>query len=233
MSFFPNGIVELEIIKMDPIIWKIKMPEHWRPFRVVPSLSVFLPKVLLTVILFVCGKYNCSLWLTDTQMQLTVWRHDKTYYGTFPKLKLKRKIFKMATLTFDLDFVKVDPHAKFREPRSNSSAVRELSKGHTHRHTNGTDFIPSTADMGGKKLISALNIHCTTLKVHWKPAVYTQCTLRMFRVLGVCTAATLLRMLGTFSGQKCKVKLTKIRVDTVYPELCICFWRENDQDESG
>ena len=34
---------------------------------------------------------------------------------------------------------------------SNSSAVRALTDGHTdtHTHTDGTDFIPSTADAGG------------------------------------------------------------------------------------
>ncbi len=34
---------------------------------------------------------------------------------------------------------------------SNGSAVRELNDRQTHRHTDGTDFRPSTADAGGNK----------------------------------------------------------------------------------
>ena len=36
---------------------------------------------------------------------------------------------------------------------SNGSVVRELNDGHTHTHTDGTDFIPSTADAGGKNVL--------------------------------------------------------------------------------
>ncbi len=46
---------------------------------------------------------------------------------------------------------------------SNGSAVRALTDGHTdkqtNRHTDGTDFIPSTADAGGNDaVLSALGM---------------------------------------------------------------------------
>ena len=52
------------------------------------------------------------------------------------------------TLTFELglDLIKVNPHTKFRDPRSNGSAVRALTNRHTDSQTDGTDFIPSTAE---------------------------------------------------------------------------------------
>ncbi len=60
------------------------------------------------------------------------------------------------TLTFELiqDIIKVNACTKFWVCMSNGSAVRELTDAHTHTHTDrqtdGTDFIPSTADAGGK-----------------------------------------------------------------------------------
>ena len=46
--------------------------------------------------------------------------------------------------------MKVILHTKFRGPRSNGSARRALTNRHTDGQTDGTDFIPSTADAGGK-----------------------------------------------------------------------------------
>ncbi len=60
------------------------------------------------------------------------------------------------TLTFKLvrDIIKVILPAKFLVRTSNGSAVRALTDRQTHRHidtqTHRTDFIPSTADAGGK-----------------------------------------------------------------------------------
>ncbi len=53
-------------------------------------------------------------------------------------------------MTFELiqDIVKVNACTKFWVPTSNGSAMRELTD--THTQTDGTDFIPSTADAGGK-----------------------------------------------------------------------------------
>ncbi len=57
------------------------------------------------------------------------------------------------TLTFELiqDIVKVNPSTKFWVRIFNGSAGRALTNEHTHTQTHGTDFIPSTADAGGKK----------------------------------------------------------------------------------
>ncbi len=61
------------------------------------------------------------------------------------------------TLTFELvqDIIKVNPCTKFHDGTSNGSAVRALTDRqtdtHTHRHTDGSVFITSTADAGGNK----------------------------------------------------------------------------------
>ncbi len=57
------------------------------------------------------------------------------------------------TLTFELirDIIKVNASTKFRVCMSNGSAVRAFTD--THTHTDGTDFIPSTATQEGKMLI--------------------------------------------------------------------------------
>ncbi len=54
------------------------------------------------------------------------------------------------TLAFELirDIVKVNACPKFWVRMSNSSAARQLTDAHTQ--TDGTDFIPSTTDAGGK-----------------------------------------------------------------------------------
>ena len=56
------------------------------------------------------------------------------------------------TLTIELiqDIIKGNPHTKLWVGRSHGSAVRALADGQTAWQTNGTDFIPSTADEGGK-----------------------------------------------------------------------------------
>ncbi len=53
------------------------------------------------------------------------------------------------TLTFELvrDIVKMNPCAKFWVHTLNCSAVRAL----TNKQTDGTDFMPSTADAGGTR----------------------------------------------------------------------------------
>ena len=57
------------------------------------------------------------------------------------------------TIELDLDIIEIHSCAKSRVCMSNGSGVRELNDRHTHTHrwTDGTDFIPSTADVGGKK----------------------------------------------------------------------------------
>ncbi len=57
------------------------------------------------------------------------------------------------TLTFELirAVIKLKLYTKFQVCRSNGSAVRVLNNRQMHRHTDGTDFIPSTADAGGNK----------------------------------------------------------------------------------
>ncbi len=56
------------------------------------------------------------------------------------------------TLTFELIrySIKVKIPTKFRILMSNRSDVRVLTDRHTDRRTDGNDFIPSTADAGGK-----------------------------------------------------------------------------------
>ncbi len=58
------------------------------------------------------------------------------------------------TLTFELiqDIIMVNTCTKYWVRRSNGLDVRELTDAHTHTQTDGTDFIPSTADAGGKNL---------------------------------------------------------------------------------
>ncbi len=60
------------------------------------------------------------------------------------------------TLTIELiqDIVKVNACPKFWVRTSNGSAVSQLTDAHTHTQTDGTDFIPSTADAGGNKIDS-------------------------------------------------------------------------------
>ncbi len=58
------------------------------------------------------------------------------------------------TLTFKLirDIVNGNVHAEFQVRISNGSAVRVLTDGQTNKQTDGTDFIPSTADAGGNNI---------------------------------------------------------------------------------
>ena len=55
------------------------------------------------------------------------------------------------SIELDQDIIKVNPCTKFRDHTSNRSAVRVLTHGHTHRHTDRTVSITSTAYARGKK----------------------------------------------------------------------------------
>ncbi len=85
------------------------------------------------------------------------------------------------TLTFKLirAVIKVIPPAEFQVCTSNGSPVRALNNGqthrHTHTHTDRTDFIPSTANAGGKKCEEALQYVCIAilhlLEINLKPII--------------------------------------------------------------
>ena len=57
------------------------------------------------------------------------------------------------TLTIELgpDIVRTHPNTKNCVNTSNGSVMRVLKDRQTHRHTDGTDSITSTADAGGDK----------------------------------------------------------------------------------
>ncbi len=67
------------------------------------------------------------------------------------------------TLTLELirDIAKVDLSTKFWVRTSHDSPVRALTNRQTHRRTDAqthrTDFIPSTADAGGKHAIKYIH----------------------------------------------------------------------------
>ncbi len=131
---------------MSSFLWKItqlsttmKTPERWRPSRVAPSLSVFLPKDLLSLI---------RPWHLDV-----TWRHDFTWqlcHGNTGLLFLrlhhqkvgKSHFFNVATLTFDLRpwpsnsskiLSRSIPTSNFR---SLSQTVQPWERWITDRHTN-------------------------------------------------------------------------------------------------
>ena len=86
--------------------------------------------------------------------------HDKINLYRSTHQKLQNHVFQHGDLELWLiqDIVRVNPHTKFWVHTSNGSAARELTDAHTHRQTDGTDFIPSTADAGGNKTCSALTL---------------------------------------------------------------------------
>ncbi len=59
-------------------------------------------------------------------------------------------------IQLDLDFLKDNPHTKFRDPRSNG-LVCEIET-----YTDGTDFIPSTTNVVGEKFFFDLIQYSST-----------------------------------------------------------------------
>ena len=117
-----------------------------------PSLSVFLPKSRQRI---QDGTPWCHVvpWCHMTSGVMTKWL-CAIYIGHTIRKSRKIRFLKMATLTYDLDlrthprYCHCQPPSKFWVRMSNGSVGRALTDKHTHR----TDFIPSTADVGGKKI---------------------------------------------------------------------------------
>ncbi len=121
------------------------------PSRDVPSLSVFLPKS--------CQRTSRRHAVTSYR---NVIRHHKMDLCNLDRLhhkKVRKSHFskwRPWLLTYDLDlrklrdFIKVNVPTNFCVRMSNCSTVRALNNRRTDRQTHRTDFIPSTADTGGK-----------------------------------------------------------------------------------
>ena len=160
----------------------MKTPERWRPSRVVPSLSVFLPK---------SPPNSHSICMTSRH----VWHHDVTTWRHMTEQVIpnwmctgqliwnfKNRVFQSSdldlwpmSLTLELirDIVNVDLSKKFWVRMSHGSPVRALTNRQTHTQmhtqTHRTGFIPSTADAGGEKalnwpqaLLAMTNVHVLT-----------------------------------------------------------------------
>ncbi len=106
-----------------------------RPPATCPPCHYSKQKVLLAVIFPVCSKYNCSLWLKDTS---------------------KITFCNLTTLTFDLwpwpsnsseMLLRYTPTPNYRPV---CQRVQTWECWQTNTQTHRTDFIPSTADAGGK-----------------------------------------------------------------------------------
>ena len=103
---------------------------------------------------------NYYTWhVTDVGRNENAWASDVTW----------RLMTRPMTLTFELiwDIIKVNPSTKFWVRTSNGSVVRVLNyrqtDTHTRTHSDGTDFMPSTADMGGKNRANCYILHFTCL----------------------------------------------------------------------
>ncbi len=108
----------------------------------------------------------CTICILNAYSVLTKW-----IYTCQPVWNSENHIFQPGdldlwpiTLAIQLvrDVIKVNPDTKFLVPTSSGSAVRVLADGQTEWHTDGTDFIPSTADAGGNKVIVYWILHITT-----------------------------------------------------------------------
>ncbi len=130
------------------------------PSRDVPSLSVFLPKCrqmmsrrdAVTSHDFMTSRHDVTWRLMSWQkgfVQSSIWSHHKNIRKSC-FLNGDLDLWPM-TLTLKLirDFVKVNLSTKFGIRKSNGSVVSVLTNWGTHTQTNGTDFIPSTADAEG------------------------------------------------------------------------------------
>ncbi len=116
----------------------MKMPERWRSSRIVPSLSVFLPKDLK--------------WCHAMTSHRDITWHNMIRQSEPAKVNqsdnLKITFFNLATLTYDLG---LQAHPRYCQGQSLHRILtlyiklfsRERADRHTDRQTAGTDFIPS------------------------------------------------------------------------------------------
>ncbi len=144
---------------MPQINSRMKTPERW---CALPRCALFVSILAQKSSQDVKTLHDVVPWRHMTSGVMTKWLCG-IYIGHTTRNKSENHVFQPSdfdlwrmTLTIKVirDIIKVNPCAKFRDPRSNGSAVRELTNWQTHRHTDtqtdGTDFIPSTANAGGK-----------------------------------------------------------------------------------
>ena len=142
------------------------------PSRDVPSLSVFLPKSRQKDVKTSCRDVMTSYHDVTWRHDVMPWRHMTSGVMTnwlcviHPSETSEITFFNLATLTFDLwpwplNLAEIISRS-FPLPnlvtlgQTVQPWERWLTDTQTHRQTDGTDFIPSTADAGGKYSIKDL-----------------------------------------------------------------------------
>ncbi len=92
-------------------------------------------------------RHGVMLWRHNIMQHTMSWQRESTKVNESECLKITFvNLATLTYLTFGLirDTIKANPCINFKVRRSNGSARRLLRD----RHTDGTDFIPSTADVG-------------------------------------------------------------------------------------
>ncbi len=149
----------------------MKTPERWRalPRRAlfVSILGEKLSKDVKTSRRDVTWRHDVLLWRHMTSDVMTKWL-CAIYIGHTVKISRKITFFKMATLTHDLwpwplNLSEILSKAmflpNFRPVAQTVQAwERWQTDTHTHTQTDGTDFIPSTANAGGKNKMKLKNL---------------------------------------------------------------------------
>ncbi len=148
------------------------MTDRQRPFNYPNEndhLNQFFPDVkapndTMTSRCDVMWRHDVTVWLHMTSLPpIMTWHYnyvmtDWIYTGHHFR-NFKNNVFHHGdlnlwsmTLTFELirEMVEIHLSTKFWVRISNGSDVRVLTDTQTHTQTDGTDFIPSTADAGGK-----------------------------------------------------------------------------------
>ena len=133
------------------------MPEHCRPSHVIQPFSVFLPDKThfkhSSNTMAWCHAMTSNGVMTskcDIRWHIMSWRW--IYIGQ-PIRSLKIMFFDMAALTFDLWPSNLSEISSRYTPLTKFSSVRQTvqpgDRWRRDRHTDGTNFIPLTADAGG------------------------------------------------------------------------------------